>query len=142
MAWQRIRIDLPSKFSKDDRVAIASEIIDHIKDRTQNAGKGFYQETGRERKFPPYSKAYAKAKGSNKVDLTASGFMLESMKRISDKPDSILIGFENGTFDNDKAEWNATGDYGDGPEAGRARPFLGILKKDLDEIVKKYEKAD
>ena len=142
MAWQKIRIDLPSKFSKDDRIAIASEIIDHIKDRTQNAGKGFYQDTGRERNFPRYSKAYAKFKGSGHVDLTLSEQMLSAMRLLSDKSDSLLIGFANGTKENSKAEGNALGSYGRSPDPGKARPFLGLTQKDLNAIIKKYDGDD
>lgn len=129
MAWQRTRIALPDGLAKDDRVAIASEIIDHIIDRSKS-GSGINPSTGRNKKFRPYSEEYAKAKGQTNVDLTLRDTMLRAMRLLSDNKDSLLIGYENGTKENAKAEGN---------QVAHGRPFLGISTAALRKIVEKYE---
>jgi len=143
MAWQRTRIVLPERYSKQDRQAIASEIIDHIRERSQS-GVGINPDTGRNKRFVRYSKEYAKFKGVSRsdVDLTLSDTMLRDMRLLSDKPDSLLIGFQNGTESNAKAEGNQIGSYGRSPDPSKARPFLGITQADLRRILEKYDEVE
>lgn len=101
---------------------------------------GFNAETGRNKQFPSYSAAYAKRKGSTSVDLTLSADMFAALKVLSTDPRSILIGFENGSDENAKAEGNQRGTYGQKtPIPGKARPFLGISRSDLETILDKYD---
>lgn len=144
MAWQRTRINLDARYSKVDRIAIASEVIDHIIQRSKS-GKGINPDTGRNKKFVRYSKDYAKFKGTSRgnVDLTFSDSMLRSMRLLSENPDSLLIGYDNGTEENGKAEGNQTGSYGKpSPDPSKARPFLGISKGDLKRILDKYDEVE
>lgn len=140
MAWQRTRIEIPEDLPPSVREQIGRDILKHIQDRAIKENKGFNQDTGREKKFPSYSKEYAKAKGSSRsdVDLILSGDMFTDMDVISHKKGSILIGFQNGSESNSKAEGNQLGSYGKSPNSSKARPFLGLSKKALDEIVKKH----
>lgn len=127
MTWQRTRIKIPEDLDSQERVELASDILLFIKDRTQSG------RNRANRKFPPYSKEYFK---SGTVDLTLSEDMLNDMRLLSHNRGSLLIGYENGTQSNDKAEGNQTGSYGRSPNPKKARPFLGITKKDLDVLVR------
>lgn len=141
MAWQRTRINLPARYTKSDREAIASEIIDFIRERSQS-GRGFNPDTGRNKRFVRYSREYAKRKGQTNVDLTLEDKMLRAMRLLSDRPDSLLIGYENGTEENAKAEGNQIGSYGRSPNPAKARPFLGLTNADLRRILEKYDEVE
>ena len=130
---------MPEKLTPEQREVVADEVISHIIQRTQNS-KGFRDSTGREFSFPRYSKEYAKAKGSSKVDLTLDAEMLAAIELLSHNKDSLLIGFEKGTEENAKADGNSRGTYGrSSPIPGKARPFLGIKKSVLNDIVKRVK---
>lgn len=141
--WQRVRIDIPSGLTPQEREVLADEIITHITERSQ-AGTGFRQATGREFSFPEYTKAYAKRKGVSRgaVDLTLDADMLAAIELLSHSQGSLLIGFERGTEENAKADGNTRGTYGKSrPIPGKARPFLGLKKGVLNELVKKVKRG-
>lgn len=142
MAQQKVKIDLPKGFTPAERESIARDVIEYIQTRATEKNKGFNPETGKEKKFPKYSKAYAKKKGVSRsdVDLVLSAEMFNDMKILNaKKSDSVTIGFERGTKSNDKAEGNQKGSYGGSPDSSKARPFLGIPKNKLEEILEKYK---
>jgi phage gpG-like protein len=143
LAQQKVKIDLSKNYAPQDREAIAQEVIERIIERTRNEGRGFNQKTKRPISLSskPYTTTYAKKKGVSirDVDLTLSSEMLDSIKKLTDTSRSITIGFEAGTKENDKAEGNQKGSYGKSPDPKKARPFLGITKKDLKEILDNYE---
>lgn len=140
MAWQKTRFEIPKELNPEQREAVARDILSRIQERAINENKGFNPDTGREKKFPRYTADYAKKKGTSRsdVDLVLSGEMFSGMDLISHRSGSILIGFENGSRENAKAEGNQLGSYGKSPDKAKARPFLGLSKKDLDEIIKKH----
>ena len=124
--WQRTRVAIPDDLSPSQREQVAFEILEHIIERTQQ-GTGFRQTTGREFNFPAYTSEYAKRKGQSNVDLVASFDMLEEMDLLSHRKGSLLIGFENGSTENAKADGNSRGTYGRSrPIPGKAMPFLGL----------------
>lgn len=130
MAWQKKRLEVPEDYTPADRERLAREVIDFIRERTTEQNRGV--KNGRNFKFPAYSESYIKSsafqkagKSKGRVDLKLTGEMLDSIKLISHKKGSVLIGFENGSFANDKAEGNA-----------KKRPFLDITQRDLDKIIK------
>jgi hypothetical protein len=137
--WQRLRIDLPEAYTPIERVAIAQEIIDAITERTL-AGKNKKGAT-----FPGYTKEYvnspafkAAGKGKN-VNLRLSGDMLASLKILNESKGSVLIGFENGTEENAKADGNIRGTYGSAsPKSGKARDFLGIKPEEKKRILERF----
>jgi hypothetical protein len=136
--WQRIRIDIPEHFTPAQREYIADEIIEHIKTRSES-GK---DKNGRA--FKRYSKSYKEsidfeiAGKTAKVDLTLSGDMLADLSLLSHKKGSILIGYENGTEENARADGNITGSYGrKSGNIKKARDFLGIQPNKLKGIIKK-----
>lgn len=138
---QKFKISIPGAYTDDEREAIATEIMDHIRERTQDK---HVDKDGN--KFPSYSKSYAnslnfknagKSKGS--VDLTLSGDMLAAMKLLQSQRGKIVIGYEAGSIENAKADGNIRGTYGqDKGDPKKARDFLGISKKELSDILKKY----
>jgi len=142
MAWQKIRIDIPEGYSPDERLSIGRSIIQFIQERAINENTGFNPDTGRNKKFPRYTKEYAAKKGTSQgnVDLTLSADMFNALDVLSTDSSSVLIGFQNGTVENAKAEGNQLGTYGQPePIPSKARPFLGIQKSDLSSILREYE---
>ena len=139
MAWQRVKIELPEGLGPSERESIGLDIISFIQERSIQ-GIGFNPETGRNKRFPNYTKEYARFKGADisDVDLILSGDMFNAMQVLSNRPRQIVIGFENGTKENDKAEGNQLGSYGKEPDPKKARPFLGLTKKDLEAILENY----
>lgn len=134
MAEPKLILQINEKYSKEERLAIATEVIDYIVERTQS-NKDY-----RNAPFKPYSKSYKnstdfKAAGkSSKVDLTLSGDMLDSLKIIKEKRGEIVIGFTD-KQEAGKAEGNIEGTYGQSRQVGPKRNFLGLSKKDLKENV-------
>jgi hypothetical protein len=134
MAWMKTKIELPEDFDLDrsEKEEIAAKILDYIKERTLD-GVGI--RNGRRFNFPKYSEAYIKSaafkeagKSASEVNLKLSGEMLEEMRILSLRGNQILIGFQNGTFSNDKADGNS-----------KKRPFLGINKSELQEILRGFK---
>ena len=142
----KLKLDLPSGLSSDQKREVALKVIDYINDRTQE-GKNVYGRkwSGKAGKYDP---DYAKRKGVSKngpVDLLLRDEMLAAMKyfKSQSKGDQITIGFTKGTKQERKAEGNILGTYGQpSPIPGKARPFLDILKKDLAPIVKSVVEED
>lgn len=135
----KTKIKIPKTYNKDERDAIAFDIIEKIIERTSK-GKDKDGDP-----FPKYSSAYKKslnfkiAGKTDKVNLELSGDMLADMKLLSNKPGEIIIGYSNGTESNAKAEGNILGTYGSKTRNPmKARDFLGIEEKDLDLVLKKY----
>jgi len=62
--------------------------------------------------------------------------MLDAIEVLSHKRGQVLIGFENGSEQNDKAEGNQTGSYGQpDPNPSKARRFLGLTDREYDAIL-------
>jgi hypothetical protein len=135
MPQQKVTISLPDKFKSADKEEIAALIIEYIRDRTQQ-GTGI-RSNGRLYDFPAYEDAYAKSKGSRKVDLTMSEELLTEMKMLSfsDRKNTVTIGYEAGSDVNGKAEGNIIGSYGRDPNPRKARSFLGVNKSELAAIL-------
>jgi hypothetical protein len=136
--WRRVGIEVPEWLGPDDRAQLADDIIEFIRRRTDS---GLDKDN---RKFPPYSKSYMQSldfkvagKGKN-VDLQLSGDMMASLSLLSHTKGRLLIGFENGTPENDRADGNITGSYGGSPNRRKARDFLGIADEDLARILIHY----
>lgn len=145
--WMRVPIDIPKRFGPTERLAIAQEVIDFIVQRTRS-GKAIDGS-----KFPGYSQSYSKSlnfkiagKSKSNVDLTLSGDMLDSLRLISQKSGQIIVGYDRAdSVNNGKAEGNQLGTYGQKKaNTKKARPFLGISRDDLTNILEKYpdSKAD
>ena len=140
MAWQKVRIKIPEGFDAEERQEIGAAMIDMIRDRcaqgegVRPAGKSFKTYS-----FPDYSKSYADFKGSTNVDLVLTSEMLTEIQVLSTKNDSVLIGFQNGSKANAKAEGNQLGSYGGTPRPKKARRFLGITDDELDAILAGFE---
>lgn len=141
--WQRFTVELPKGYTPAEREVIAEEIIDYIRERTQ---KGL-NKTNRD--MPGYSPEYVKSldfkiagKSKDDVNLTLSGDMLGALTLLSDANGKLLIGFENGTAENAKADGNIRGTYGKPKPVGPRRDFLGITKADLMKILDEHPLDD
>jgi len=140
--WQRITIRLPEEYNPIERQAIGLEIVDHIRERTLS-GKD-KNNNGWSGRAGIYSSAYKKFKsslglGTSTVDIRLSGDTLAAMQVLSDAKGKIIVGFENGTEENAKADGNIRGTYGQrSPIPGKKRDFLGITAGALDRILSRY----
>lgn len=140
---QFIEIELPEGYSQDERQAIAQDLIDYVVERSQSGkGKG-----GKE--FAPYSDAYVNSldfkiagKSKNDVNMTLSGDMLADIKLLDMKRTKLVVGFENGTESNAKADGNIRGTYGQPKSIGPKRDFLGVTQKEVNKILENYPLND
>lgn len=142
MPQQKVKIELPEGYSAEDRARIAEDIIQFIKDRCE-AGVGVRPHGNHFRTydFPGYTKAYEKFKGSSRVDLVLDDQMLADMRVLSIGRNSVTIGYEAGSDENDKAEGNQTGSYGQPkPNPKKARRFLGMTTEEINAVLAVYEK--
>ena len=136
----RIRIDLPPEYNRQEREAIADDVLEFIRERTEK-GKD-----KNNKNFPGYSESYRESlaykvgKGrSGKVNLTLSGDMLAAMDLKKQGKGYIEIGFSSGS-ENDKAEGNILGTYGNQtPLPKKQRDFLGIKPAELKKILKDHK---
>lgn len=142
MAWQKINLKIPTDLNPEQRIELADLVIEHIFKRT-DSGK---DKDGKP--FPKYSEAYKKsldfknAGKTGKVDLQLSGDMLAALKLLNHKAGNLMIGFENGTEENAKAEGNILGSYGGEPNSSKARDFLGIQPEKLKELIKYVKSSE
>lgn len=134
--------ELKTKAIRDE---FAGTIIDYIIERTSE-GTGYNPSTGRPKnlKAVRYSKEYAEEKGVGRsdVDLILDGNMLNALQHLKSKSnsDELVIGYRAGSKENGKAEGNQTGSYGKpSPNPRKARPFLGLTKKDLDRLYREFK---
>ena len=127
-----------SGYSTKEQEAIALEILEKVKKRTQS---------GRDKNgnaFEPYSESYKKSAAfkaagkTSKVNLTLSEDMLNSMEILKNEKGRVTLGFEDGSVENGKADGNIRGTYGKPRKVGPARDFLGISNDELSTILKKY----
>ena len=139
MTQVKIDIPLPEGIAKADREAIADEIIEHIRERTE----GGVDKYGK--KFQGYSDEYIKSldfraasKSAKKVNLTLSGDMLISLMLLKEQREKLTIGFRERDIENDKALGNIKGTYGADHPITKPRDFMGIDTRALAKIVRKY----
>ena len=141
---QKTLIDLKNKYSEIEKLAIATEIIDFIVERSQR-GKDKNNKTF----TPGYSKEYSESvegkvagkKEGATPNMTLSGDMLAALdyRPQENWGNKISIGYENGTDENSKADGNIRGTYGkQRANSKMSRDFLGITNKDLKNILRKY----
>ena len=142
MAQQKAVIKIPKAYGPLERRAIADKIIDKIIKRTQSGedinNKKFNSDSS-------YSKAYKNSKEfsiggkTSKIDLTLSGEMLNALEPLRSRSGSITVGIpKDDKRNNDKAEGNQKGTYGNKRPVTKPRKFIGLSQNDLDSILKKF----
>jgi len=135
----QLTLSVPDDFSSEERAAVAERVMDFIRDRSKMG----YNVHGRDwaGKAGEYTEEYAKRKGTSPggpVDLALSHDMLDAMRYFPSLsgPGEITVGYRKGSRIERQAEGNILGTYGQkNPIPGKARPFLDILKKDLQSII-------
>lgn len=132
---QIVRISLPNDWNEEDRLRAGTLIRKTIIQRTREDNRDVDGN-----KFPGYSESYKNSidfkiagKDPNKVDLTLSGDMLDSIQTIKHGDGYIDIGFTSGTLENDKAAWSAASDN------GPSRKFLGLTDSEKEIIFAEVE---
>ncbi len=136
----KLTVKVPSYLPSDAKSEIAERVIEHIRTRTT---KGLNPNNKKwSGKAGKYTKEYAKEKGkSSPVDLENTSAMLSAIKffKGKSKGGDLTIGYTANSKQERKANGNITGEYGQNkPIAGKARPFLDIMKKDLALIIEDY----
>lgn len=139
MAWIRKEIILPG-LDDDETEMVAEEILNYIVERSKR-GEG---KDGK--KFPGYSKSYMnsfefKATGkTSKVNLTLSGEMLDSLEILEANAGKVVIGFDEDSDMNARAEGNILGTYGSStPNKSKARDFLDISQKEIRNLLSEID---
>ena len=127
------RLIIPNDFTSTERQLLADLVIDFIQKRTAR-GKDVNNAP-----FPSYSKEYIASREfqiagkSRRVNLSQTGDTIASIELISHGSGFITIGYDAGSFENDKAVWLQRSDN------GVSRKFLGLTNADLNRFVKKVE---
>lgn len=136
-------IEIPSGYSKEEREAIAAEIVERIRERSR---KGIDKDGNQ---FPAYSEGYKKsldfknAGGASKPKLVLSGDMLAALDLIKQTKGKLIIGYEPSDPEAGKAEGNIRGTYGQQRGSkSRARDFLGLPESELKKILARYPLDD
>jgi hypothetical protein len=128
------RLTIPREFDSNERQLVGRLVISFIQDRTAK-GKDINNAS-----FKPYSDDYKDsvdfdiAGKTNRVNLSQSGDTIASIEVLSHGTGFVTIGYEAGSFENDKAVWLQRSDN------GASRKFLGLTDADLDSIILKVDK--
>lgn len=141
------KIAIPKQYSKQERLAIAADVIEYIRDRSSK-GLG----PGRTKWPGQYSPSYAKSldfenagKSAGKINQSLSGDMLTEMEILPGTEratGNIVIGYAKGNLQHGKAEGNIIGSYGRKPNKSLARPFLTLTASELKKILVNYPLED
>lgn len=138
---QYFDLPIPRWMPPEAAVEFAQDAMEIIRRRTAS-GK---DKDGN--RFPKYSPDYVDSaqfkragKSKSPVNLKMTGDMMASMDILDQKKTRIRIGFEKGSEENAKAEGNALGSYGGKPNPEKARPFLGMTKKEYNKLLRQYER--
>lgn len=146
-----MKFNIPRGLTENERIRLGEALAEQIR-KNAEAGKGraFDNKSSRDgiidqyNKFPKYSKSYINSldfknagKSPNKVDLTLSGDLLQSLDVVKQKDGEVVLGFPDNQ--NGKADGNIRGTYGaEKPDANKARNFLGLTENDFNKILKKF----
>lgn len=137
--WIQKTIPISRKYKPSERKAIAYEILEYIRERTDEG----LDKNGKP--FPKYSKEYVKSldfkiagKSSGSIDLRLSGDMMAALDLVKDEPGKLIIGYRTGDPEAGRAEGNIRGTYGQSRSTGIRRDFLGIEPSALREILNRY----
>lgn len=124
------RFDLPSDFDSNDRALFGTLAIDQIVKRTLN----HLDVNGK--RLPNYSKAYSETlefkiakKNRSEPNNSLTGDTLNSIQILENGEGFVTIGYQDGTIENDKAQWLQASDN------GPARKFLGLTDTEFEQIV-------
>jgi len=139
---QTLVLELPDYIDLSDFKSIGRDVIEFIQKRAIDENTGFNPDTGRNKRFPKYTKAYAALKGSSKSDvnliLSSDMFNAMDVTKVQPRARRVEIGFTD-SEQNAKAAGNQLGSYGRDPDPKKARYFMGITKTDLEAILDKYK---
>lgn len=133
------------KLGRNERLAIADEILDYIKERT-NRGHGKNDRPWRGSKANEYSKSYKnsldfKQKSSKgRVNLELSGDMLTAIE-AKQKSGEIKIHIPFSEDEWSRAKGNVLGSYGGRPNSSKARNFIELGYRDKAEIMKRFKNS-
>ncbi len=138
--WQHVEIEIPEAYSRVEREAIGQDIVDYIRERTQEKN---VNKDGKP--LAPYSEGYihslnfkSAGKSKNDINFTQSGDTLGALDVLSNEPGKIVIGWEKGSNENAIADGNIRGTYGHDHSVGPKRNILGITEGELTRILNQY----
>ncbi|MCB0419928.1 MAG: hypothetical protein KDD61_02980 [Bdellovibrionales bacterium] len=138
------KIKISSRYSEDEKLAIADEILEYIRERSRRGnGPGDKKWSG---DAGVYTKSYqnslefkAAGKKKGKVNQTLSGDMLVEMDVLKISKDEISYGFSTDSEQYGKAEGNILGTYGkQKANSKKARDFLYLTNDEIRSILSNY----
>lgn len=132
MAYTNETIDIPMDLDEDERAMVGTLIVERIIERTKSG----VDKNGNP--FPDYTETYAEEKGSDSVDLTATGDMLSELSVLESGPGWVRVGYPDDHPLAGQVEGNVTGSYGSASaNPSRAREFIGVTDEELELILAK-----
>lgn len=141
-----LKLRIPPDFNPTMRADLAERVIEFIRERSRKGlnvrGKDWAGKAGQ------YTEAYAKRKGVSEdgpVDLSLSHDMLDAIEYFPtlSPTGQLTVGYKKGTDIEQQAKGNILGTYGQkNPIPGKARPFLDILKRDLDNLIREVRQEN
>lgn len=121
-------VNLPSKYSEGDRLAIGELIVQQIKNRTRS-GLSLNQKAFKYAKDSEF-------KGNNLED---TGDMLSTLEVISAPAGQVIVGYASDQLESRQAHGNTTGSYGKpSGNSSIAKPFVGITSDELELVLAQY----
>lgn len=140
-------IKIPKQYNAMERRAIARDVIEYIRGRTQQGrGEGGKSWPG---KAGSYSESYKKSldfklkKNKGVVNLTLSSDMLTAVEMLKNNKGEISVGVPFSAPEWGRAKGNILGTYGkNSPIPGKQRPFLKLSPKEIQKIISKYPLDD
>jgi len=140
-------VKIDKKYNRTERLAIASDIIDHVIERTQDGkdknGNTFRSGYSKSYANSPEGKAAGKRAGST-PDLTLTTEMLSRLRLLEHSTGELVIGYDSkDSRFLGKVEGNIRGTYGNpSPIPGKSRDFLDINQEQLTKLLKRFPVED
>lgn len=137
------------KRKKELREAIAERAIQMMQERVEDGVGVKFASNGSARQYDlnsiPYSKEYVNSldfaafgKSKGEVNLRLKGDMLELIDIKKQTSDTITLGWTD-KLENKKAYAHTVGKSGDSKVTVPARPFFGLTKSDLKQLVREFK---
>jgi hypothetical protein len=150
--WQRIKVEIPEELQKSERISLADDIIEYMRNRTEKGydkndnpfpdyspyyAGGYVTKNGKKVKVQPSFEFRVAGKKKHPVNLTLLGDMLQAIELVKESEGQLVIGYTD-KEENAKAEGNILGSYGKKPNKKKARDFLGIDPDKVDQLAEQY----
>jgi hypothetical protein len=134
-------INVSKRYTEDERLAIAYEVLEYIRDRSAK-GLGPDRQKWNGKYSPGYTKSLdfrIAGKSKGKINQTLSGDMLTELELVDHDDGKIVVGYSSSNDQQGKAEGNIIGSYGKSTGSRTlARDFIKLSKDEIKNILSKF----